>query len=66
MILFTKISMEILVARSINLSKNEPHLAYEESEAIPNEDAEANFTASIHNLHFKWKETKDITSGGIL
>ncbi|CBY39855.1 unnamed protein product [Oikopleura dioica] len=40
--------------------------AYEESEAIPNEDAEANFTASIHNLHFKWKETKDITSGGIL
>ncbi|CBY34609.1 unnamed protein product [Oikopleura dioica] len=26
----------------------------------------ANFTASIHNLHFKWKETKDITSGGIL
>lgn len=52
------ISMEIIVPQSINLIKNEPRLAYEESEAVPNEDAEANLTASIHNLHFKWKETK--------
>ncbi|CAG5088468.1 Oidioi.mRNA.OKI2018_I69.PAR.g11855.t1.cds [Oikopleura dioica] len=40
-------------------------LAYEESETIP-EDDDVNLTASIHSLHFKWKETKDITSGGIL